>query len=137
MLDIAANNTNLIAVAFIMAAMFIFAIMFLIEKLRKPTFKVTRKEQDKLFLAVVAVRTKVLNHESYESCKDKLLENYAYLKNKENVFEGTKYKQNYRDFMHSADIAIYEKKRYLNKDEEDYVLNLMRESSKKLEKVLK
>jgi hypothetical protein len=116
----------------------ILGILTLARLVIKPTsLKITRDEKDKLCLAVVAVRTKVLNHESFETCKDKLIEKYKYLKEYEAVFEETKYKQDYRDFMHSAGIAISENKRYLNREEEDWVLDLMRKSSEKLEKVLK
>lgn len=101
------------------------------------TFKVTKDKQDKLFLAVVAVRTKVLNHESFDACKNELIESCKYLHEHEAIFEGSKYKQDYKDFMHAAGIAIDSRKQYFDKDEKEYVLNLMCASSKRLEEALK
>lgn len=103
----------------------------------QPTFNATRQELNKLCLAVVAVRTKVLNHESFDACKDKLTENCIYLKEHEAVFVGSRYAQEYRDFMHSAGMAIDLCKQYSDIEERKYVIDLMLESSKKLEEALK
>jgi len=103
----------------------------------QPTFKATRDELNKLFLAVVTIREKVLNHESFASCEDKLTENCVFLKEHEAVFVGSNYAQEYRDFMHAAGIAISTNKNYRDRDEMEYVKNLILESSKILEEALR
>ena len=103
----------------------------------QPTFNATRQELDKLFLAVVTVQTKVTNWESFDACKDTLVENVIFLREHEAIFEGSVYKQEYRDFMHAAGIAISTNKNYRDRDEMEYVKNLILESSKILEEFLR
>jgi len=100
-------------------------------------FRVTSEVQDKLFLSVATVRTKVLSDEEYRLSYKKLTENLKYLYEHETVFEESEYRQEFRNFMHSAGIAHTKMKQYKDDDEKNYVLNLMRESSEKLEEALK
>jgi len=103
----------------------------------QPAFMATRQELDKLFLAVVTVQTKVTNWESFDACKDTLIENVNFLREHEAIFEGSVYKQEYRDFMHAAGIAISTSKNYRDRDEMEYWKNIIINSSKILEEALR
>ena len=103
----------------------------------KLAFKATRQKLDELFFAVVTVRTKATNYQNFDDIKDELLENYKILQEDEAIFEGSKYKQEYRDFMHASSLAIGQNRNYRDREEMEYWVNIILSSSKILEDALR
>ena len=102
-----------------------------------PVLKTTKTEQKDIFLAFVSIHNKVTNYERFANCESELNKRYAFLRAYETIFEASDIKQDYRDFMHSAAIAIDNGKKYIDEDEKGFVLNLISTSFKNLEKALK
>jgi hypothetical protein len=101
------------------------------------TFKATRDQLDKLFLAVVTVRTKTTNYESFDDIKETLIEKFKFLQEHEAIFEGSVYQQEYREFMHASRMAIGNNRNYRDREEMEYWEDIIFKSSKVLEEALR